>query len=157
LPSLNQLQQFVDAACGQYLDQRSAFTLLFIDIVGLEQINLTHGRSAGDEALRHVVRYSTAGLRLADILFRYGSDEFVALLNDTTPETAVLVARRIRDGIRGAQLALRDASIVVDVTVAEVTSPGDGKSLASLIATARSRSRASSGANGSPSVTSISS
>jgi diguanylate cyclase (GGDEF)-like protein len=157
LPSLNQLQQFVDAACGQYLDQRSAFTLLFIDIIGLEQINLTHGRSAGDEALRHVVHYSTAGLRLADILFRYGSDEFVALLNDTTPETAALVARRIREGIRGTPLAFGHNSIVVDVSVADVTSPVDGKSLASLIATARSRNRASSDSHGSPSITSISS
>jgi len=154
LPSLYQLERFVDAAGGQYLDQRSAFTLLFIDVVGLEQINLIHGRSAGDEVLRHVVHYSTAGLRVADILFRYGSDEFVALLNDTTPETAAPVARRIRDGIRGTPLVLRnDGSIVVDVSVVDVTSPSDGKSLASLIETARSRNRAaSSSQQGSPSI-----
>jgi diguanylate cyclase (GGDEF)-like protein/putative nucleotidyltransferase with HDIG domain len=145
LPSLRQLEQFVDAAGAHYLGQGSAFTLLFIDVVGLEQINLAHGRSVGDEVLRHVVHYSTAGLRLADILFRYGSDEFVALLNDTTSETAALVADRIRDGIRGTPFVIHnDDSIVIDVLVAYVISPSDGKSLASLIDTARLRNRAAS-------------
>ena len=139
LPDLNQLEQFVEAAGTHYLNQRSAFTLLLIDVVGLEQINLAQGEAAGDEVLRHVAHYATAGLRLADILFRYGSNEFVALLNDTTPEAAAIVASRVRDGIRGTPLILRDRSIAVDVSVANVTSAGDGTSLASLIDAARLR------------------
>jgi diguanylate cyclase (GGDEF)-like protein len=142
LPNLNQLEQFVDAAGTHYLDHRSAFSLLLIGVVGLEQINLDHGRSGADEVLRHVVHHSTAGLRLADILFRYGNDEFVALLNETTPETAAIVACRVRDGIRDTPIILQDNNAVfVDVSVANVTSAGDGKSLASLIDAARRRNR----------------
>ena len=79
LPGLEQLEQVVDAAGVERLAHSSQFTLLFIDVVGLKQINDAHGRNAGDEVLRHVARHTTAGLRVADILFRYGSDEFVAL------------------------------------------------------------------------------
>jgi diguanylate cyclase (GGDEF)-like protein len=137
LPDLNQLEQFVQAAGTHYLNQRSAFTLLLIDVIGLDQINLVQGEAAGGEVLRHVAYHATAGLRLADILFRYGSSEFVALLNDTTPETAAIVASRVREAIRGTPVILRNGTIPVDVSIANVTAAGDGTSLASLIDAAR--------------------
>jgi diguanylate cyclase (GGDEF)-like protein len=115
LPNLKQLEQFLDSTGGKHVVQESPFTLLFINVVGLEHINTTHGRTVGDEALLHVVRHATAGLRLADILFRYGSDAFVALLNDTNPELAKFAAGRIREGIRTNPLAVRGRSIQIDV------------------------------------------
>jgi diguanylate cyclase (GGDEF)-like protein/putative nucleotidyltransferase with HDIG domain len=140
LPSLKQLEQFINAACGRPSIQRSAFTLLFIDIVGLEQMNVAHGRNVGDEVLRHVVRHATAELRVADILFRYGSDEFVALLNDTNSESAKIVGDRISEGIRNNPLFLpADGSIPIDVLVTTVSSPRDGDSLATLIEAAHAR------------------
>ena len=142
LPNLKQLEQFVDATGVRHLVQKSAFTLLFIAIVDLKQINASHGRTVGDEVLLHVVRHATAGLRLADILFRYGSDEFVALLNDTNSESARIVGSRIREGVRNNALALEGGqTIPVDVTVTAVSSPIDGESLPSLVGTARSRIR----------------
>ena len=98
--------------------------------------------ASGDDVLRHVVRHATAGLRLADILFRYGSDEFVVLLNDTNAESAKVVGERIRDGIRTHRLPLHtDGLVEVDVSVIAVSSPGDGASLPALIETARARTR----------------
>jgi diguanylate cyclase (GGDEF)-like protein len=131
LPDLNQLEQFVEAAGAHYLNQRSAFTLLLIGVVG--------GEPAGEEVLQHVAQYATAGLRLADILFRYGNNEFVALLNDTTAETAAIVANRVREGIRGTPLVLRDKTVAVDVSIANITSADDGTSLVGLIDAARFR------------------
>ena len=140
LPGRMQLEQFVDATGIEHLVQKSAFALLFVSIVGLKQINALHGRAVGDEVLRHVVRHSAAGLRLADILFRYSSDELVALLNNTNGEAARIVARRIRDGIRNNPLVTRtDRSIKIEVSITEVTSPNDGASLAALVDTARKR------------------
>jgi GGDEF domain-containing protein len=61
LPGLEQLEQVVDSAGVERLAHSSQFTLLFIDVVGLTQINDTHGRNAGDEVLRHVARHTIAG------------------------------------------------------------------------------------------------
>jgi diguanylate cyclase (GGDEF)-like protein/putative nucleotidyltransferase with HDIG domain len=141
LPSLKQLEQFVDTAGVQHLTQDPAFTLLFVDVVGLKQINEMHGRIVGDEVLRHVVRNATMGLRVADILFRYGSDEFVALLNDTSPDVARTVAERVTKSVRDSPLPLSaTANLQIDVSVTEVSSPRDGVSLSGLIDSARSRS-----------------
>ena len=104
LPSLRQLEQFVDARGSNLTAHASSFTLLFVDIVGLEEINSRHGRKTGDDAIRHVARHATSGLRIADILFRSQSDELVALLNDTEAESAANAGERIRAAIRANPL-----------------------------------------------------
>ena len=151
LPNLKQLERFVDATSVKHMSQKSSFTLLFIDVVGLNQINTTHDRTVGDDALLHAVRLATAGLRLADILFRCGGDEFVALLNDTSAESAKVVGERIQEGIRMSRLTVRGLSIQVDVSITAVSSPSDGETLPALIATARSRAKNSSTTHESPS------
>jgi diguanylate cyclase (GGDEF)-like protein/putative nucleotidyltransferase with HDIG domain len=140
LPNLEQLAQFVGSRGTSELSQRAAFALLFIDVVGLKQINTSHGRTVGDDVLRHVVRHATAGLRVADILFRYGSDEFVALLNDTTCDLAMLMGERIRNVIRTSTFPHGELSAIpVDVEVIAVSCPADGESIPSLIQAARAR------------------
>ena len=141
LPNLKQLEQFVDATGVRHLVQKSSFTLLFVDVVDLKQINTVHGRAAGDDVLVHVVRHATAGLRLADVLFRYGSDEFVALLNDTSAESAQLVGDRIREGIRANPVSLQGQAIQVEVSVTSVSAPTDGETLPALVETARTRAQ----------------
>jgi diguanylate cyclase (GGDEF)-like protein len=84
--------------------------------------------------LRHVMYYSGSCLRSADVLFRHGSDEFVAMLNDSTLEAATLVAHRIRDAVRQNPLRLcENVPMIVDVFTANVTADGDSRSLVRLI------------------------
>jgi diguanylate cyclase (GGDEF)-like protein/putative nucleotidyltransferase with HDIG domain len=138
LPKLQQLEQFVGTMNDFSKTNRGSFTLLFIDVIGLKNINLTHGREVGDEVLREVVRHATGALRLADILFRYGSDELVALLNDTTSQAARLVGDRIRDAIQ-AQRSARTSSVIIDITVTTASYPDDGDSLEVLLDVVRKK------------------
>jgi diguanylate cyclase (GGDEF)-like protein/putative nucleotidyltransferase with HDIG domain len=150
LPNLKQLEQLVDSAALGSVDRA---LLMLIDVIGLKQINAVHGRTVGDDVLRHVVRQTRAGLRVADILFRYGSDEFVALLNDTDQETAAMVASRIRTNVRDLPFLLQDGTaITIEATVTSVCSPNDGRSLRDLMATARVRTDSSNGEHQGPSV-----
>jgi diguanylate cyclase (GGDEF)-like protein len=142
LPNLQQLEQFIDSTKGKHRAKRSPFTLLFMEVVDLREINTAYGRTIGDEVLIHVVRQATAGLRLADILFRYDSDEFVALLDDTNQATARSVADRIREGLQANPLSVGGQPLDVRVSVTAVSSPGDGEVLADLVETARARSKA---------------
>src|SRR5712692_884599 len=70
LPNLKQLESLIESTGAGGVARTS---LLLIDIVGLKQINLEHGRTVGDDALRHVVEQIRTNLRVADILFRHGS------------------------------------------------------------------------------------
>ena len=138
LPNLQQLEQFFNTKGDR--PQKTSLTLLYLDIVDLEGINEMHGRTVGDAVLRHVVRHAVAGLRLADILFRYDSNEFVALLNDTSSEVATLIGERIRDAIRATPFSDDANSLIqLDIKAIAVGCPSDGASLSALIEFARVR------------------
>jgi diguanylate cyclase (GGDEF)-like protein/putative nucleotidyltransferase with HDIG domain len=140
LPSLHQLEQLLQCTGSDHLSVASTLTLLFIDISGLKDINAQYGRQAGDEVLRHVVRYARAGLRVSDILFRYGSDEFVALLNHTDVPTATMVAERIRDNVFRHGLSMKSGAVLqIETTITCVSAPRDGASFRELMAVAQMR------------------
>jgi diguanylate cyclase (GGDEF)-like protein/putative nucleotidyltransferase with HDIG domain len=136
LPNSEQLEQFV----GTEITRNAEFTLLLIDVVELKQLNSVYGRLVGDESLQHIARHATAGLRVADILFRHGSDELVAILNDTDLDAAERVGERIRAQVLANPLLIApDTSVSLDVDIAAVSSPIDGNTLITLIQTARER------------------
>jgi len=138
LPHLNQLDQLIRSR-SEGEATHDSFALLFIDVVELKKFNQIHGRSGGDDVLRHVVQHARSGLRVADILFRHASDEFVAFLNATDHATATVVAARITERISENPLIVRGASVNVHTNVAVVCAPDDGTSVEALLTTARSR------------------
>lgn len=75
------------------------FSLVFIDIDRFKEINDTRGHLAGSQALIEVAKLLQQSVREADILFRYGGDEFTGFLAETGTEGAAIVAERIRRNI----------------------------------------------------------
>ena len=140
LPNLQQLEQFADAMGIEAITKALRLTLLFIDLSGLKMINDSHGRSVGDEVLRHVTHQTVASLQPADILFRYGNDAFVVLLHDSSTEMGRRTAKAIQQSVRANPLRSK-AGISVDVVVSVsiVTAPDDGRSLGNLLSVARRR------------------
>lgn len=84
--------------------QRSGKTLavLMIDIDEFKMINDTHGHALGDAVLQHIAGVLQGHIRTADIAARYGGDEFIVLMPDTSLEPASEVKRRIETKVREA-------------------------------------------------------
>jgi diguanylate cyclase (GGDEF)-like protein/putative nucleotidyltransferase with HDIG domain len=140
LPNLHQLEQLLQSTGSDSLSVASELTLVFIDVVGLKDINAQHGRQAGDDVLRHVVRHTRTGLRVSDVLFRNGSDQFVALLNHTNLSAAKLIAERIQENILEHVLPSKSgSSLTIQTIVTCVSAPRDGASFRELMAVAQSR------------------
>ena len=76
--------------------QRIPMSLIVLDIDHFKAINDNYGHSSGDQALQLLAQSITDTLRLSDIAFRYGGEEFTLVLNNTDIESAHLVAERIR-------------------------------------------------------------
>jgi diguanylate cyclase (GGDEF)-like protein len=91
--------------------------LLMIDIDRFKQFNDTWGHLAGDAVLRHVSRQMGAHLRPTDLMARYGGEEFSALLPDTTPDEALGIAERLRNGVEWSSLTLGESGETVRVTI----------------------------------------
>ena len=134
LPNSKQLEQLLESG-----SQDGAFeggTLLFIDISGLSQIAIQHGRHAADDVVRHVVRCARSGLRVTDILFRWQDGEFIGFLNNTDVKTAKIIGERIQQAICQNPLTIGGAAVSVGVLIASVSIPQDGRSLSELVSAA---------------------
>jgi len=97
---------------------------MYIDIDHFKQINDELGHQTGDEVLCAVAAQIKAELRLGDALGRFGGEEFVALLIDTDPSDAFLVAERIRLAIAEEMLMLnggRAISVTVSIGTATIS------------------------------------
>jgi diguanylate cyclase (GGDEF)-like protein len=68
-------------------------SVLLLDLDGFKSYNDTHGHLAGDRVLEHVAGSLAAAVRTGDTLVRFGGDEFVVVLPNTSGEVARRVAR----------------------------------------------------------------
>lgn len=70
-----------------------------VDLDGLGSINETHGRAAGDIALKRFAVAAAAALRDVDIVGRYSGKEFLAIIPDTDLQGALIAAERVRAAV----------------------------------------------------------
>jgi diguanylate cyclase (GGDEF)-like protein len=70
-------------------------SLLLADLNGFKEINDRHGHLAGDHCLRQVAATFRDEVRLHDHCFRWGGDEFAAILADSDAAVAELIAERV--------------------------------------------------------------
>ena len=90
----------------------SSSVICMVDFDRFKAINDTYGHPAGDEVLRQGVACIQEHLRPYDLLFRYGGEEFLLCLPDTSLEQAALAAERIRAGLAGCQVRLADGQVI---------------------------------------------
>jgi diguanylate cyclase (GGDEF)-like protein len=81
----------------------SPLSVMLIDVDHLDEINERMGEAGGDELLRSVAHMMRSNLRSSDAIFRYGGDEFAAVLPDTDIAAAFLAAERCRQGVRSLE------------------------------------------------------
>jgi diguanylate cyclase (GGDEF)-like protein len=72
-----------------------SFVVFFADLDGLKAINDTHGHSAGDQAIRDAAWVLGQTFRSADVVARYGGDEFAIFAPDAPPTTVEIVLDRL--------------------------------------------------------------
>jgi two-component system cell cycle response regulator len=92
-------------------------SLLFLDIDNFKGINDTLGHPEGDLVLKSLSRFLLAHVRQADVLCRYGGEEFVVLLPQTNGVQAQLLAERLRQGIARTPIPLTEGSVGITVSI----------------------------------------
>jgi len=140
LTRLNNRRLFVDRIHQEIARADAAqesFSVVFLDVNDLKRINDTYGHLAGDALLREVANALTDAVRGADVVARYGGDEFVVLLPATPGPAASVVAQRITDGIaRHRFMAGRELLHIPGVSLGVATFPQDGRTADELLSAA---------------------
>ncbi|MGO4137344.1 PleD family two-component system response regulator [Rhizobium brockwellii] len=107
-------------------------SVLITDIDRFKHVNDTYGHDGGDEVLREFSSRVRSTIRGADLACRYGGEEFVVVMPDTSPEIAAAVAERLRAAIESAPFMLKHSGEALNVTasfgiasrIASVLTPG---------------------------------
>jgi len=110
------------------------FSVIFIDLDHFKSVNDTHGHLVGSKLLAEVGYLIKSHLRLIDYAFRYGGDEFVILLPQTSKEAALIVARRLLEVMRVSEfMATEGLKLNVRCSMGLATYPEDAKSAHEII------------------------
>ncbi len=102
-------------------------SLVFFDLDRFKRVNDTHGHRCGSALLKECGQIVRATLRSTDIATRYGGDEFVCLLPETSKDLALVCAARLREAIAQRRF-LQPMGLEVRVTASfgVSTFPDDG-------------------------------
>jgi diguanylate cyclase (GGDEF)-like protein len=99
------------------LRYRPPLSLLMFDIDHFKQINDTFGHAMGDQVLQQVTQAICAEIRSADLVGRYGGDEFVVLLPHTSAQDALPLAERIHASLAAIQIETDKGLLGVTVSL----------------------------------------
>lgn len=78
------------------------FALIILDIDGFSEYNQAHGYSSGDNVLKQISRIIKDNIRQADVVGRYGADEFGIILSETKLKRAIYAGERIKEKVNYA-------------------------------------------------------
>lgn len=105
----------------------SELSVLFFDIDHFKMFNDTHGHDAGDLVLQNLSAVILASIRESDIACRYGGEEFIIILPDTSIETAERRAEALREEVSLMQLYYKEQDIgKITISIGVATYPKYG-------------------------------
>ena len=115
----------------------SSMSLLFMDLDGFKQVNDVHGHLAGSRTLVEVGAVLERTVRDADVLVRYGGDEFVIIFPETPLSGGLIIAERIREVIATTHfLESRGIDARVSASIGIAAYPESAEEVRSLISCA---------------------
>src|SRR5438309_8498387 len=110
------------------------FSVIFIDLDHFKSVNDTHGHLVGSKLLAEVGYLIKSHLRLIDYAFRYGGDEVVILLPQTSKDAALIVAKRLLESMRESRYLLDEMlNLNIRASLGLATYPDDAKSAHEII------------------------
>jgi two-component system cell cycle response regulator len=131
LPNRRGAMRQIDVLISRARRHGHQLALLLIDADRFKAVNDEHGHAVGDVVLREIAARLRERVRREDVVGRWGGEEFVVALPETTPDGAAAVAESLRAAI--AQTAIPAESAVLEVTVSIGVAAWTGQEIEDLI------------------------
>ncbi|WP_197495547.1 sensor domain-containing diguanylate cyclase [Shewanella sp. UCD-FRSSP16_17] len=99
------------------VDTQRNISVALIDIDFFKKVNDEYGHSKGDEVLKKVAKVIAETSREGDISARWGGEEFIVFLPDTTRDGAIMHAERIREAIEAISFTGIDCELMLTASI----------------------------------------
>jgi len=116
--------------------RHECLAVLLADVDYFKRVNDTYGHLTGDAVLRTLAAEMRQQVREADLVGRFGGEEFAIVLDGTTAAEAFLVAERIRRGVGVVRVLARDMAVGVTVSIGVAVLGNHGLDLDELLESA---------------------
>ena len=126
----------LDEEIQRTLRYQHPFSLLMIDIDHFKSVNDSYGHPAGDAVLRQFATILRETVRPMDRVFRYGGEEFVVVMPETTGVGAMVLARRIQITVEQKAFHSHSHTISITVSLGVAACPDHAKEKDQLISAA---------------------
>ena len=101
-------------------------SLLVLDLDHFKSVNDRYGHIAGDTCLKRISAVIASRLRGADLVARFGGEEFIVLLPDTDEQGAIIAAENLRKAVADTEIVLLEATVRLSVSIGVSTAkPGE--------------------------------
>ncbi|MGA7179560.1 MAG: diguanylate cyclase [Thiobacillaceae bacterium] len=112
------------------------FSIILLDIDAFKRINDQYGHAVGDEVLKAMAKAMMKIIRDQDVLARWGGEEFILLLPETSLKEAVKLAERLRHAIADLRLDHIGAEVTISASIGVVERGKHHASLDAVISAA---------------------
>jgi len=109
---------------------KNSLSVVMADLDHFKAVNDTYGHTSGDQVLRAVGKFLHDSVRDVDSVGRYGGEEFIMFLPETSKDAAQLLSERLRKGVAAIELGNLPG---VTVSMGIATFPEDGKTIEELL------------------------
>ncbi len=133
LYNLRALKQRFEEELSRAQRYQTNLAILFLDLDKFKRVNDTHGHLMGDYVLRETARLIKESVRTADIVGRYGGEEFVVIMINTDAESCRPSADRIASAIREFNFEMNDVQLNSKISIGVSEFPSDGTEMEDLI------------------------
>jgi diguanylate cyclase (GGDEF)-like protein len=121
------LESFIEKEIRRSARYKKKFSILFIDIDHFKSINDQHGHLMGSLVLKQLAHILKSELRDIDSLIRYGGDEFVGILLESTSKQGFAVGERLRSLVARSSFGTQEHPLRLSLSIGVATYPDHGK------------------------------
>lgn len=136
VPNRRRLVELATLAIEDAASRQQPLTLGLIDLDHFKVINDRCGHAVGDHVLKEFARVGRELLRSSDILGRWGGEEFLVMLPNTTLDAALTIVERLRLAALAIELPSSGAGLRVSISAGLASNEGGGRTLDNIVAEA---------------------
>jgi len=119
------LEEYVDTLVASVQRKRTHVAILMLDLDYFKMVNDTYGHDAGDAVLKALSNVLKQSVRASDLVIRYGGEEFLIILLDSSGKAAEQVAENIRAAVEALKVQITGIVLQKTISIGIADFPSD--------------------------------
>ncbi|MBC7857324.1 MAG: diguanylate cyclase [Burkholderiaceae bacterium] len=121
------LEEYVDTLIAAAQRHKTNISILMLDLDYFKMVNDTYGHDAGDAVLKALAKVLKQSVRASDIVIRYGGEEFLIILQESSGDAADKVAEKIRAAVEEMKVQLAGTTLQKTISIGIADYPNDSE------------------------------